>query len=99
MNDFNGKFSLFPAKEKKSEKSPDYTGTLELSMADAMALAEWLTGQPGEQGYNGETIVKVRLAGWKATSRNGMAYLNGKVSPPMPQQASGQASASEDMPF
>lgn len=97
MNDFNGKFSLFPAREKKSEKSPDYTGTLELSLDQAMALADWLTSQPGETGYNNETVIKVRLAGWKATSRNGMAYLNGKVSPPNPSQQ--QATSADEMPF
>lgn len=95
MTDFSGNFSLFPAKEKRSDKSPDYTGTIELPLDQAMALADWLTGQPGEQAYNGETVVKIRLAGWKATSKNGMAYLNGKISAPQQQQAA----ASTDIPF
>lgn len=88
--DFAGRFSLFPAKEKKTEKSPDYSGALELSLDQAMALADWLTAQPGEDGYNGETVVKIRLAGWKARSKGGLNYVNGKVSPGTQQQASAE---------
>ena len=36
---FKARFALF-----KSEK-PDHTGTMELTLQDAMALAEWITSQ------------------------------------------------------
>ena len=49
-NDKKG--ALFVNKEKKSEKSPDYTGSCEIGG------------------------VEYRLAGWKRTSKAGLAYLS-----------------------
>jgi len=80
---FTGSFSLFVAKEKKQEKSPDRTGSIELTIDQAMKPAEWLTAQPGEPNYQGEQVVKIRLAAWDSTSSGGLQYLRGKVSPPM----------------
>lgn len=94
---FQGKFSLFPAKEKKSEKSPDHTGSIELPISDAMKLAEWITAQPGEQAWNGEQVIKIRLAGWAAESKNGLAYINGKISPPLPPQNAPANTAETDL--
>jgi len=83
MTDFNARFSLFPAKEKTKETSPDYTGNVELALSEVGELINWLKEQTGEQDYKGETVVKIRLAGWKAESKGGLHYLNGKMSPPM----------------
>jgi uncharacterized protein (DUF736 family) len=54
MADFDNNMRgvLFPNKEKKSEKSPDYSGSAEV---------------------NG---VEYRLAGWKRTSKSGLAFLS-----------------------
>jgi hypothetical protein len=45
---FDAKFTLFDVKEKKSERAPDKTGSIEIELDQAMKLAEWLTSQPGE---------------------------------------------------
>ena len=82
--DFKGNLSLFPVKEKRSDKSPDMSGTIELTLDQAMAMAEWITAQPGEEGYGGTTVVKLRIAGWEKTSRNGKNYISGLVSAPQP---------------
>jgi len=94
---FQGKFSLFPAKEKKSEKSPDHTGSIELPIDQAMKLAEWLTAQPGEESWNGEQVIKIRIAGWASESKNGLAYIRGSMSPPQPQQAASVNTAETDL--
>lgn len=100
MSDFNGRFSLFPTKEKKSEKSPDYSGTIELPVAEAMAMAEWITAQPGEDDYNGKPVIKIRLAGWKTKSKGGLNYLSGRVQPSTPQQQQANSWDNDDeVPF
>ena len=48
-NLFTGRLVLFENNDKKSEKSPDFGGNIEFTLPDAMALAEWVTGQEGEE--------------------------------------------------
>ena len=76
---FDAKFTLFDVKEKKSERGPDKTGSIEIELGEAMKLAEWLTAQPGEEGYGGTTVVKIPVSGWNAESKTGTRYINGKV--------------------
>ena len=76
---FDAKFTLFDVKEKKSERAPDKTGSIEIELDQAMKLAEWLTAQPGEEGYGGTTVVKIPVSGWNAESKTGTRYINGKV--------------------
>ena len=76
---FDAKFTLFDVKEKKSERGPDKTGSIEIELSEAMKLAEWLTAQPGEEGYGGTTVVKIPVSGWNAESKAGTRYINGKV--------------------
>ena len=40
--EFNAKFSLFPAKERKSEKSPNSTGSIEIPATEIPALIAYL---------------------------------------------------------
>jgi uncharacterized protein (DUF736 family) len=43
-------------------------------------------------------VINLRIAGWKATSKGGKSYLNGKISIPQEQQQ--QAPADDDsIPF
>jgi hypothetical protein len=42
--------------------------------------------------------VKLRIAGWKATSKGGKTYLNGKISIPQDQQPAA-APSNEEVPF
>lgn len=88
MSEFTAKFSLFPAKEKKNEKSPDSTGSIEISATDVPALVAYLQDPSNMQDdWQGNPGVKIRVAGWNATSKGGLQYINGKVSPPMAQPA------------
>lgn len=96
--DFSANFSLFPAKEKKSEKSPDYTGTIEIPASELDALRAHLSSTP-ENNWKDEPVIKVRIAGWKAQSKGGLNYINGKVSPPMEQPAASAATTTDDAPF
>jgi len=96
MTELNASFSLFPIQEKKSERSPDYSGTIEIPADQINALVAHLGTQP-ENNWKDEPVVKLRIAGWKAQSQNGKNYLNGKVSVPMQQQTS--PSNTNEMPF
>jgi uncharacterized protein (DUF736 family) len=96
--EFTAKFSLFPAKERKSEKSPDSTGSIEIPASELPALIRYLQDPANAQDdWQGNPAIKIRLAGWNATSKNGLQYVNGKVSPPM-QQAPATSSV-ESLPF
>ena len=76
---FDAKFTLFDVKEKKSERAPDKTGSIEIELDQAMKLAEWLTSQPGEDGYGGTTVIKIPVSACNAQSKTGTSYINGKV--------------------
>lgn len=96
-DEFQGRFSIFPAQEKKSEKSPDHTGAIEVPLDQAMKLAEWITAQPGEADWKGEQVIKIRLAGWSKEMKDGRQYVSGFVSPPMAQQAAPANTAETDL--
>jgi hypothetical protein len=76
---FTAKFSLFDVDIKKSEKSPDKTGSIEIEIDEAMKLAEYLTAQPGEPSYGGKTVIKIPVSAWNTESKNGLRYLYGSV--------------------
>jgi hypothetical protein len=83
MTEFSARFSLFPSKEKKSEKSPDTTGNIEVAADQIQSMISYLQTAEREQDYQGNDVVKIRLAAWNTTSKGGMAYQSGKLSPPM----------------
>ena len=45
-----------------------------------MALAEWITGQEGEDNYAGEKVVKVPVSAWHRESKNGTSFVSGSMS-------------------
>ena len=90
-NLFTGRLVLFENNEKKSEKSPDFGGNIEFTLQDAMALAEWITGQEGEDNYAGEKVVKVPLSAWHKMSKNGNQFISGAISVAKPEK--------EEIPF
>jgi len=96
MADLNASFSLFPSKEKKSERSPDFSGTIEVSVDQIDALVAHLGTAP-EANYKGDNVVKLRIAGWNAESKGGMKYINGKVSTPMQQQQQQSTTDASDL--
>ena len=79
-NLFTGRLVLFNNSQKKSEKSPDLGGNIEFTLQDAMALAEWITGQEGEDNYAGEKVVKVPVSAWHKESKNGTPFVSGAIS-------------------
>tara|TARA_R100000458_G_C8270013_1_gene244756 strand:+ start:66 stop:374 length:309 start_codon:yes stop_codon:yes gene_type:complete len=66
---FQGFFSLMPTKEKKHEKSPDMSGSVDFPLEEAMKLADWLVAQPGEQDWKGDTVIRVPIVGWHKESK------------------------------
>jgi uncharacterized protein (DUF736 family) len=96
MTDLNASFSLFPAQEKKSERSPDYSGTIEIPADQINALVAHLGTAP-ENNWRDEPVLKLRIAGWKATSKTGKDYINGKLSVPMAQSATPTQTSETDL--
>ena len=100
--ELNASFSLFTATEKKKERSPDYSGTIEIPVDQVDALIAHLGTQP-ENNYRDEPVLKLRVAGWNATSKGGKEYISGRVSKPLPPMNAvatpAQAQVSEELPF
>jgi hypothetical protein len=78
-NAFTGRLVLFNNQQKKSDKSPDMSGSVEFSLQDAMALADWITGQGGEENYKGEKVIKVPVSAWHTQSKNGTGFISGQM--------------------
>ena len=77
---FTGRLVLFNNSNKKPAASPDLGGNIEFTLQDAMALAEWITGQEGEDNYAGEKVVKVPVSAWHKESKNGTPFVSGSIS-------------------
>jgi len=85
MSDFNIGFVQFTTLEenKKSEKSPDVTGNLEVLESNIPELINYLQTAERELDYLEENkVVKIRLAGWNGTTRKGNPMLKGKLNAP-----------------
>ena len=65
--DNTNRITIFKNKEKKSEKSPDWTGRL-------------FIGDDVINGLSGDN--EVRVAIWKMTSKNGEVFLSGSIQLP-----------------
>ena len=96
MTDLNASFSLFPAQEKKSERSPDYSGTIEIPADQINALVAHLGTAP-ENNWKDEPVLKLRIAGWKNESESGLKYLKGLVSVPMAQTTTSTQTSETDL--
>tara|TARA_Y100000592_G_scaffold99777_1_gene177178 strand:- start:1127 stop:1447 length:321 start_codon:yes stop_codon:yes gene_type:complete len=66
-NNYGATGALFVAKQKRSDRSPDYNGILELDME----VVDDLVAQKQE----GIEQPKVNLVGWKKVAKSGNAYL------------------------
>ena len=97
MTEFSARFSLFPQDEKKSENSPDTTGNIEVLATEIPNLISYLQSAEQVEDYQGNQIVKIRMAGWTKESKGGKRFQSGKVSPPM-SNAPAQANTA-DLPF
>ena len=94
-NLFTGRLVLFNNTDKKSAKSPDLGGNIEFTLSDAMAFAEWVTGQEGEDNYAGEKVVKIPVSAWNRMSKNGSSFVSGSIS----VLKGTSAKTVEEMPF
>ena len=83
MSEFKATLALFPAKEKRSERSPDHSGSIEVLKAEIPALIAYLQSAETEENYKGEPIVKLSVGTWINETRDGRKYLKGSVSQPM----------------
>ena len=93
-NLFQGRLVLFTNNEKRSEKSPDMSGSIEFELPDALAFAEWVTAQPGEDNYAGDKVIKVPVSAWNRESKSGNNFISGSVSVANPQDEE-----TDELPF
>ena len=72
MADFNIGFVQFTQLEedKRTEKSPDVTGFIEVLATDVDAPINYLQTAEREEDYRGDEVVKLRLAGWNGLGLN-----------------------------
>ena len=100
MSDFKGKIAIFPTKEKQSEKSPDHSGAIELTTSDAKELQRYLASAQPEEDYQGNLVVKLRVATWVNEMKDGRKYIKGLVSAPSESAAPAPAPVnSAEVPF
>jgi len=97
-----GKVALFHQSEKRNEKAPDYTGTLEIAAGDIGELVKYLNNADQEDDYQGNPIVKLSLSAWINETRAGKKYLKGSLGEPYRPDAAKTAKVDPlpaDMPF
>ena len=85
MNDFVQKpnmGSMFLSKQKKTEKSPDFYGSIHI---DKDLLIELVKNRNSE-------LIEIKINGWKAQSQAGNHYLSLKVNTWKPENKSAPAS-------
>lgn len=73
MSDYPPSGALFNNSRKKSDKAPDFTGTVEFDRALLNAIAKQLD--------SGERLAKMQIAGWRRTAR-GRDFISLRVNPP-----------------
>lgn len=102
MSEFKATLALFPTKEKRSDKSPDHSGSIEVLKSEIPALIAYLQSAETEDNYKGEPVVKLSTATWINEMRDGRKYLKGSVSQPMKRDEPAMASSAvndDAMPF
>ena len=88
MSDFSINFVQFTTKEenKRTEKSPDVTGNIEVPADQVNALISYLQNAERVLDWQDKEVVKISLAGWnneiKQGENKGNYFLSGKLSSP-----------------
>ena len=88
MSDFSINFVQFTTKEenKRTEKSPDVTGNIEVPAEEVNALISYLQNAERVLDWQDKEVVKISLAGWnreiKQGKNQGDRFLSGKLSSP-----------------
>jgi len=93
MSNFKLKLALFPVKEKKSEKGPDQTGTIEIPAGEVGNLIQFLTNAEQDEDWQGNPIVKLSASTWTSEMKDGRKYLKGSVAAPYKPEASSAPAA------
>ena len=105
MPEFSAPISIFPVKEKKNEKGPDYTGDIEISTGELQDVINYLRNADHQMNWKDEPVIKLRISAWANESKNGAKYLKGSVQPPykpqseVPSSESVGTPASSELPF
>ena len=100
MANFSAPLSIFPAKDKKNEKAPDYTGAIEISTADLQDVINYLQNADHELNWKDEPVIKLRISAWKNETKAGQTYLKGSLQPPYKPDAPALATpSSAELPF
>lgn len=79
---FSLKLAMFPVKEKKNERGPDHTGSIEIPKGEISALIQHLQSAESEEDYQGNPIVKLAVSTWINEMKDGRKYLKGSVQAP-----------------
>jgi|TARA_R100000479_G_scaffold152742_1_gene88630 hypothetical protein len=93
MSDFSINFVQFTTKEedKRTEKSPDVTGNIEVPAQEVNALISYLQNAERVLNWQDKEVVRISLAGWnneiKQGKNEGKPYLSGKLSSPYVPQS------------
>ena len=88
MSDFSINFVQFITKEenKRTEKSPDVTGNIEVPADQVNALISYLQNAERVLDWQDKEVIKISLAGWnrqiKQGKNEGDPFLSGKLSSP-----------------
>jgi len=98
MPEFSAPVSIFPVREKKNEKGPDYTGDIEISTAELQDVINYLRNADHTLNWKDEPVIKLRVSAWANESKNGAKYLKGSVQPPYRPQGEVTSSASVGTP-
>ena len=94
MSKYPDSGALFTSKDKKSERSPDYDGNLEIGPDTLRYLV---------QQAKASKDTTIRIAGWKKQGKTGTTFLSLKLSVPQerdegkPQKS--QSSYDDEIPF
>ena len=106
MADFSASISIFPVTEKKNEKGPDYTGSIEISTAELQDMINHLRNADHEMNWKDEPVIKLSVSAWGNETKAGKRYLKGQVRPPYKPDGNAVTStqspgtpSSADLPF
>lgn len=66
--------SLFKNERKERDNQPDFTGPGQITKADFMAMYDQVIANQYNEDDEGR--IKVRVAGWKKSSKSGKAYIS-----------------------
>ena len=95
---FQANLTIFPVKSKKSERSPDNSGTLEIKESELQSFIRFLNTCDREENYKGDSVIKLSVNTWAKQMRDGRPYMQGNVKEPYKPDSNNQTQ-NDNMPF